>query len=107
MVPFAGFEMPVQYEGVLAEHAAVREKVGLFDITHMGEIFVTGPGAEAWLDGLVTNRVARPRAGQGRLHRHVPARTAASWTTCWSTAWPTSDGWSSATRPTTTRSSPG
>jgi len=57
MVPFAGFEMPVQYEGVLAEHACVREKVGLFDITHMGEIFVSGPGAEAWIDGLVTNRV--------------------------------------------------
>ena len=58
MVPFAGFEMPVQYEGVLAEHACVREKVGLFDITHMGEIFVSGPGAEAWIDSLVTNRVA-------------------------------------------------
>ncbi|MFO7654534.1 MAG: glycine cleavage system aminomethyltransferase GcvT [Candidatus Krumholzibacteriia bacterium] len=58
MVPFAGFLMPVQYESVLAEHAAVRERVGLFDITHMGEIAVSGPGAEAWLDGLVTNRVA-------------------------------------------------
>ncbi len=58
MVPFAGYAMPVQYEGVLAEHAAVRERVGLFDITHMGEIHVDGPGAEAWLDGLVTNRVA-------------------------------------------------
>ncbi len=57
MVPFAGFSMPVQYEGVLAEHACVRERVGLFDITHMGEIFVSGPGAEAWIDGLVTNRV--------------------------------------------------
>ena len=43
MVPYAGYAMPVQYEGVLAEHAAVREKVGLFDITHMGEIYVTGP----------------------------------------------------------------
>jgi len=58
LVPFAGYAMPVQYEGVLAEHAAVRERVGLFDITHMGEIHVAGPGAEAWLDGLVTNRVA-------------------------------------------------
>ena len=58
MVPFAGYEMPVQYEGVLAEHACVRDKVGLFDITHMGEIFVSGPGAETWIDGLVTNRVA-------------------------------------------------
>ncbi|MHB8079241.1 MAG: glycine cleavage system aminomethyltransferase GcvT [Candidatus Krumholzibacteriia bacterium] len=58
LVPFAGYAMPVQYAGVLAEHAAVRERVGLFDITHMGEIHVDGPGAEAWLDGLVTNRVA-------------------------------------------------
>lgn len=64
MVPFAGFEMPVQYEGVLAEHAAVRERVGLFDITHMGEIYVDGPGAEAWLDGLVTNRVAGVPVGK-------------------------------------------
>ena len=58
MVEYAGFSMPVQYEGTLAEHAACREGVGLFDITHMGEIEVSGPGAEAWLDGLVTNRVA-------------------------------------------------
>jgi aminomethyltransferase len=56
MVPFAGFLMPVQYAaGVLAEHAAVRERVGLFDISHMGEIRVSGEGAEGWLDGLVTN----------------------------------------------------
>jgi len=65
MVPYAGYEMPVQYEGVLAEHARVRDKVGLFDITHMGEIFVTGPGAEAWLDGLITNRITG--ATQGKI----------------------------------------
>jgi aminomethyltransferase len=64
MVPFAGFEMPVQYEGVLAEHAACREHVGLFDITHMGEIEVTGPGAGAWLDGLVANRVGKAAPGR-------------------------------------------
>ena len=58
MVPFAGYEMPVQYEGVLAEHRRVREHVGLFDITHMAEIEVVGPGAEVWLDRLTTNRVA-------------------------------------------------
>jgi aminomethyltransferase len=59
MVPFAGFTMPVQYAaGVLAEHAAVRQRVGVFDITHMGEFAIAGPGAEAWLDGMVTNRVA-------------------------------------------------
>ena len=64
MVPFAGYEMPVQYRGVLAEHAAVRERVGLFDITHMGEVFVTGPEAEPWLDGLVSNRVSGLAVGK-------------------------------------------
>jgi aminomethyltransferase len=64
MVPYAGFEMPVQYEGVLAEHAAVRERVGLFDITHMGEILAVGDGAAAWLDGLCTNRVTDGEPGQ-------------------------------------------
>ncbi len=55
MVEFAGYQMPVQYEGILAEHAVVREKVGLFDITHMGEIFITGAGARSWISGLITN----------------------------------------------------
>jgi aminomethyltransferase len=64
MVPFAGFEMPVQYEGVLAEHAAVRERVGLFDITHMGEVFVEGPDAGAWLSGLVTNSIVKGEPGK-------------------------------------------
>ena len=43
MVPFAGFEMPIQYEGIKVEHRAVRENVGLFDVSHMGEFFVRGP----------------------------------------------------------------
>ena len=64
MVPFAGFEMPVQYEGVLAEHAACRDQVGLFDITHMGEIEVTGPAAGSWLESLATNRVANASIGK-------------------------------------------
>ncbi len=64
LVDFAGWEMPVQYEGVLAEHTAVRERVGIFDITHMGEILVEGPAAEGWLDGLATNRVAGIAAGK-------------------------------------------
>ena len=46
MVPFAGFEMPVQYRtGIIAEHAAVRETAGLFDVSHMGELIVRGPQA--------------------------------------------------------------
>lgn len=64
MVEYAGYEMPVQYEGVLAEHAAVRERVGLFDITHMGEIFLTGPGAADFISGLVTNFVAKMDCGK-------------------------------------------
>jgi glycine cleavage system T protein (aminomethyltransferase) len=64
MVPFAGFEMPVQYRGVLAEHAVVREKVGLFDITHMGEIMVRGDDAAAWLDSLATNRIIDQEPGK-------------------------------------------
>lgn len=55
MVPFAGYEMPVQYSGIKAEHAAVREAVGLFDVSHMGELFIEGPVATAELDRLITN----------------------------------------------------
>lgn len=58
MVPFAGWEMPVQYEGVVAEHKAVREHAGLFDVSHMGELWVTGPGAAQAVDTLVTNDIA-------------------------------------------------
>jgi aminomethyltransferase len=64
MVPFAGYAMPVQYEGVLVEHETVRQRVGLFDITHMGEILVEGEGAGDWLDTLATNRVARSVPGK-------------------------------------------
>ena len=58
MVEFAGWEMPVQYAGVIAEHANVRERVGLFDVSHMGEIWVSGPQAEAALEYLTCNRVS-------------------------------------------------
>ena len=64
MVPFAGFEMPVQYEGVLAEHAAVRQRVGLFDITHMGEVYLDGPEAKTWLSGLITNSLFKSEPGK-------------------------------------------
>lgn len=57
MVDFAGWEMPVQYSGILDEHKTVREAVGVFDISHMGEFFVSGPGSGAWLDSLFTNNV--------------------------------------------------
>jgi aminomethyltransferase len=46
MVPFAGYEMPLEYAGILQEHRCVRENAGVFDVSHMGEIWVKGPGAE-------------------------------------------------------------
>ena len=64
MVPFAGYEMPVQYTGVIEEHHAVRRAAGLFDVSHMGEFEAEGPGAAAFLQRLVTNDVSRLEAGR-------------------------------------------
>lgn len=66
MIDFAGFRMPVEYTGILEEHKAVRSAAGLFDLSHMGEIRVGGPGAAAFLDWAVTNRVADMEPGQAR-----------------------------------------
>jgi aminomethyltransferase len=55
MVTFAGFEMPVSYKGIMEEHQAVRERVGIFDVSHMGEFIVSGPEALDYLNLLVTN----------------------------------------------------
>jgi glycine cleavage system T protein (aminomethyltransferase) len=59
MVPFAGWEMPVQYEGVIAEHRAVRTHAGAFDVSHMGQIHVDGPSADAFLQAVLSNDVDR------------------------------------------------
>lgn len=59
MVPFAGYEMPLQYSGIIAEHLAVRQAAGVFDVSHMGELLVTGPEAEQLLEGLLCNDVTR------------------------------------------------
>jgi len=64
MVPFAGWEMPVQYSSILAEHQAVRSKAGLFDVSHMGEIEVKGNAAEKFLESLTCNRVQEMQDGQ-------------------------------------------
>ncbi len=64
LVPFAGFEMPVQYEGIVKEHHAVRQRVGLFDVSHMGELVLSGPDAVAVADYLVTNAVSELATGQ-------------------------------------------
>src|SRR2546429_9975684 len=57
MVPFAGFEMPIQYEGIVAEHRTVRGGGGVFDVSHMGEIRPQGPGARAYANRLGTIQV--------------------------------------------------
>ncbi len=59
IVPFAGYFMPVQYEGVNAEHQAVREAAGLFDVSHMGEFFVSGPNAFELVQRITTNDVSK------------------------------------------------
>src|SRR5918995_260514 len=59
LVPFAGWEMPVQYEGIRQEHLAVRTGAGVFDVSHMGEIETSGPQAEELLQRLLSNDVAR------------------------------------------------
>src|SRR6266513_4408330 len=65
MVPFAGFEMPVQYPtGITAEHKAVRENAGLFDVSHMGEFIVRGPQAVEFVSFVTTNDVAALKPGQ-------------------------------------------
>jgi len=58
LTPFAGYEMPLQYEGIVAEHRTVRSGVGVFDVSHMGEIRLRGQGASAFANRLVTNEVA-------------------------------------------------
>jgi aminomethyltransferase len=59
LVPFAGWEMPVQYAGIREEHMAVRERAGIFDVSHMGELETSGPQAEQLLQKLLSNDVAR------------------------------------------------
>jgi aminomethyltransferase len=64
LVPFAGWRMPVQYEGIKNEHEAVRRRAGLFDVSHMGEILIEGPEAVAEVDRLVTNDMSRLATGK-------------------------------------------
>ncbi len=64
VIDFGGWALPVQYSGIIQEHEAVRNAAGLFDVSHMGEISVTGEGAEAFLQNLVTGNVARLKENQ-------------------------------------------
>jgi len=66
LVPFAGYEMPVQYTSIKEEHLAVRERAGLFDVSHMGQIQLRGDGAVAYLESLLTCNVASLGVGRAR-----------------------------------------
>jgi aminomethyltransferase len=65
LVPFAGFEMPVEYTGINDEHTTVREKLGIFDVSHMGEIWVKGPQANSFVQKVTTNDVNK--LGPGKI----------------------------------------
>ena len=58
IVPFAGYEMPVRYSGDIEEHLAVRQRAGLFDVSHMGEFEIRGPGADAFVDFVSPSRLS-------------------------------------------------
>jgi aminomethyltransferase len=66
MVPFAGWLMPVQYTSIVEEHQAVRNNVGMFDISHMGQLIAYGSGARAWLNTMLTNNIDKLEVGQGQ-----------------------------------------
>ena len=64
LVEFGGWSMPVQYTTIVEEHQAVRQRVGLFDISHMGRLTFDGPGVLDWLERVTTNQVSRLADGQ-------------------------------------------
>ncbi|MDE7407005.1 MAG: glycine cleavage system aminomethyltransferase GcvT, partial [Muribaculaceae bacterium] len=64
MSPFGGFDMPIQYRGIVEEHTAVRTACGVFDVSHMGEVDVTGPDAEKWVNHIFTNDIANAPVGK-------------------------------------------
>lgn len=66
MADFGGWEMPIEYTGTVAEHTAVREAVGVFDVSHMGKVAIYGPGATAWLNSVLANDLDRIEAGQAQ-----------------------------------------
>ncbi len=66
LIEFGGWEMPVQYTSITDEHLAVRKAAGMFDISHMGEVLINGPGAEAFLNQTLTNDARKLAPGQGQ-----------------------------------------
>jgi aminomethyltransferase len=66
MIPFGEWIMPVQYSGIMDEHQAVRKNVGVFDISHMGQLIATGPSAAGWLNEMLTNNIEKLEVGTGQ-----------------------------------------
>src|SRR5713226_2666806 len=66
LIEFGGWEMPVHYTSIMDEHLAVRKAAGLFDISHMGEVLIGGPEAEAFLNRKLTNDLRKLAVGQGQ-----------------------------------------
>jgi aminomethyltransferase len=66
MIPFGDWIMPVQYSGIMDEHQAVRNNVGVFDISHMGQLIATGPTARGWLNEMLTNNIEKLEVGTGQ-----------------------------------------
>src|SRR2546423_10015223 len=66
MVDFAGWEMPIMYKGIIAEHEQTRNSGSIFDVSHMGRLYFTGPDAQKFLDKVVTRKIADQKVGQSR-----------------------------------------
>src|SRR5204862_3640724 len=66
MIPFGDWIMPVQYSGIMDEHQAVRKNVGVFDISHMGQLVTAGSAAGAWLNEMLTNNTQKLEVGTGQ-----------------------------------------
>src|ERR1700731_3575751 len=66
MIPFGGWLMPVQYTSIVEEHRAVRNNIGIFDISHMGQLIVDGSGARDWLNTMLTNNIDKLDVGIGQ-----------------------------------------
>ncbi|MCA1658482.1 MAG: glycine cleavage system aminomethyltransferase GcvT [Verrucomicrobiaceae bacterium] len=66
MIPFGEWIMPVQYSGIMDEHQAVRRSVGIFDISHMGQLIATGPSTAGWLNEMLTNNIEKLEGGAGQ-----------------------------------------
>src|SRR5438067_12872139 len=66
IISFGGWLMPVQYTSIVEEHHAVRNNVGIFDISHMGQLLVSGPAARGWLNTMLTNNINKLEVGQGQ-----------------------------------------